>query len=68
LTRAILVPFISLVLQSCSFTDEPFGLFSISVQVIFSAAYSTDRNHVLAGSIQCGGSLWDVKNAERLFN
>ncbi|MFT4887809.1 MAG: WD40 repeat protein [Pseudohongiellaceae bacterium] len=68
MAKAILVSFISLVLQSCSFTDEPFGLFSTSVQGIFSAAYSADGNHVLAGSIQHGGSLWDVKNAERLFN
>jgi len=64
----MLVSFVSLVLQSCSFTDEPFGLFSTSVQGIFGAAYSTDGNHVLAGFIQYGGSLWDEKNAERLFN
>jgi len=68
LAKAILVSFISLVLQSCSFTDEPFGLFSTSVQGIFSAAYSTDGTHVLTGSLQHGGSLWDAKNAERLFN
>ncbi|MFT6092976.1 MAG: WD40 repeat protein [Pseudohongiellaceae bacterium] len=68
MAKVILVTFISLVLQSCSFTDEPSSLFSTSVQGIFSAAYSTDGNHVLAGSIQHGGSLWDVENAERLFN
>lgn len=59
---------LSLALQSCSFTDEPFAFFSTSVQGIFSAAYSADGSHVLAGSIQHGGSLWDAQNAERLFN
>jgi WD40 repeat protein len=71
LAKIILVPLMSLlflVLQSCSFTDEPFAFFSTSVQGIFSAAYSTDGSHLLAGSIQHGGSLWDTENAERLFN
>lgn len=57
-----------LVLQSCSFTDDPSAFFSTSVQGIFGAAYSSDGRHVLAGSIQHGGSLWDTENAERLFN
>lgn len=57
-----------LVLQSCSFTDDPSAFFSTSVQGIFGAAYSTDGRHVLAGSIQHGGSLWDTENTERLFN
>jgi WD40 repeat protein len=77
LAKAILAPIVrrlsllfllSLGLHSCSFTDEPLGFFSTSVQGIFSAAYSHDGNHVLAGSIQHGGSLWDTQNAERLFN
>ena len=71
MAKVILIPLMSLlflVLQSCSFTDEPFAFFSTSVQGIFSAAYSTDGGHVLAGSIQHGGSLWNTENAERLFN
>lgn len=71
MAKAILVSLISLLslgLQSCSFTDEPSAFFSTSVQGVFSAAYSTDGRHVLAGSIQHGGSLWDGQNAERLFN
>jgi len=71
LAKLILVPLMSLlflVLQSCSFTDDPSAFFSTSVQGIFGAAYSSDGRHVLAGSIQHGGSLWDTENAERLFN
>lgn len=71
MAKLILVPLMSLlflVLQSCSFTDDPSAFFSTSVQGIFGAAYSTDGRHVLAGSIQHGGSLWDTENAERLFN
>ena len=71
MAKLILVPLMSLlflVLQSCSFTDDPSAFFSTSVQGIFCAAYSSDGRHVLAGSIQHGGSLWDTENAERLFN
>ena len=71
MAKLILVPLMSLlflVLQSCSFTDDPSAFFSTSVQGIFGAAYSSDGRHVLAGSIQHGGSLWDTENAERLFN
>ena len=71
MAKLILVPLMSLlflVLQSCSFTDDPSAFFSTSVQGIFGAAYSTDGRHVLAGSIQHGGSLWDTENTERLFN
>ena len=71
MAKLILVPLMSLlflVLQSCSFTDDPSAFFSTSVQGIFGAAYSSDGRHVLAGSIQHGGSLWDTENTERLFN
>lgn len=66
--RLSLLLLLPLGLHSCSFSDEPQAFFSTSVQGVFSAAYSRDGSHVLAGSIQHGGSLWDTENAERLFN
>lgn len=68
LAKVILIFLLSVILQACFFTDEPRASFSSSVQGIFSSTYSADGSHVLVGSIQHGGSLWDAKNAERLFD
>lgn len=67
---ARLIPFLAAVFlfSACSLDDQPDATFAASVQGIFSAAYSANGDYAVIGSIQHGGSLWDVAQAERLFN
>ncbi|MFT6917206.1 MAG: WD40 repeat protein [Motiliproteus sp.] len=52
----------------CSYGDNPDSQSEIAVQGLYSAAVSSDGRYGIAGSIQHGGSLWDLQKEGRLFN
>ncbi|MFT5720233.1 MAG: WD40 repeat protein [Motiliproteus sp.] len=65
------VPLGSLVvilLAGCGYGDKPAKQSEMAVQGLYSAAVSRDGRYGIAGSIQHGGSLWDLQKAGRLFN
>ncbi|MEH6471817.1 MAG: hypothetical protein V7752_11250 [Halopseudomonas sp.] len=55
-------------LAGCSYGDKPANQVEYAVQGVYSAAVSADSRYGVVGSIQHGGSLWDLQRHERLFN
>ncbi|WP_246840922.1 WD40 repeat domain-containing protein [Hahella sp. CCB-MM4] len=46
----------------------PDKTFEVAVQGVLSAGIAGDASYTVIGSIQHGGSLWDVNRSERLYN
>lgn len=55
-------------LMGCSYGDKPASSVEVAVQGLYSAAVSADSRYGIVGSIQHGGSLWNLQSQERLFN
>lgn len=58
---------VSLSLAGCG-ADKPSDKREYAVQGIYSGALSNDSRYAVLGSIQHGGSLWDIRQHERLYN
>ena len=58
---------VSLSLVGCG-ADKPNDKREYAVQGIYSGAISNDSRYAVLGSIQHGGSLWDIRQHERLYN
>ncbi|MEH6651676.1 MAG: hypothetical protein V7707_16780 [Motiliproteus sp.] len=58
---------ISLLLAGCG-ADKPSDKREYAVQGIYSGAISNDSRYAVMGSVQHGGSLWDIRQHERLYN
>ena len=63
---AVLVFGISLV--GCGSDEPPIDTWEVASRGTFSAALSTDGKYLVIGSIMHGGSLWDLKSKERMYN
>ena len=57
-----------LALTSCSGGTPPESSFEYAVQGLYSAELSDDGSRAIVGSINHGGSLWQVSEKERQFN
>ena len=66
LSRLSLV--LAMIMLGGCFSDTPSASWETTVQGVYSADLSRDGNYAMVGSIQHGGSLWRVSDAERLFN
>ena len=66
--KALLLTVVITTLLGCSGGDKPATHFEYAIQGLYSAALSPDSRHAIVGSIQHGGSLWQVQGHERLFN
>ncbi|MEH6357936.1 MAG: PQQ-binding-like beta-propeller repeat protein [Pseudomonadales bacterium] len=55
-------------LAACDKAEPPTEQWESAVQGLYSAVLSNDGKYGIVGSIQHGGSLWDMKRKERLFN
>ena len=64
LTAALLC----LALSACEKGKAPNNTLEVAVQGIYSASISDDGKHAIIGSINHGGSLWDLDSGERTFN
>lgn len=58
----------ALLLTACSGGEAPTSTHEYALQGLYSASLSPQGDYAAIGSIQHGGSLWDTKNNERLFN
>jgi len=57
-----------LALAACDKAEKPTEQWESAVQGLYTAAQSNDGKFGIVGSIQHGGSLWDMTRKERLFN
>ncbi|WP_207060701.1 WD40 repeat domain-containing protein [Motiliproteus sp. SC1-56] len=64
---AALAAFLSLGLGGCG-VDSPDAQVEFAVQGAYSGTISPQSRYAFIGSIQHGGSLWDVQQRERLYN
>ncbi len=62
---ALLAP---LLLSACGSGDAPQSWHAYTAQGSYSATLSGDGHYAIIGSMQHGGSLWDVTKHERLFD
>jgi WD40 repeat protein len=60
--------FTAVLLSGCGYGDKPLQAYEYAVQGLYSAAISDDSRYAVVGSIQHGGSLWDLQHNERLYN
>ena len=58
----------ALLLAGCSQGESPSRVVEYAVQGAYSAAITTPARYAIIGSIQHGGSLWDLDRHERLYN
>lgn len=49
-------------------SGAPSEVFEVAVQGTYAGALNTEGQHALVGSIQHGGSLWNTRTQERLYN
>lgn len=59
---------VALLLSACSGGDSPSSTHEYALQGLYSAGFSSKGEYAAIGSIQHGGSLWDTRNNERLYN
>ena len=59
---------LSLLLTGCDSGSSPDKSWEVAVKGTYSAALSADSQLAIIGSITHGGSLWQAKRGERLFN
>lgn len=64
----IKILFLLTLIQLSACSDGPSTTLAIAKQGLLSAALSSDGSSALIGSIHHGGSFWDIKKKERLFN
>lgn len=58
----------ALLLTGCGTGDDPESWQEYTAQGIYSATLSPDGNHAIVGSTQHGGSYWDTRRHERLYD
>ena len=58
----------ALFLSGCEKATEPSSSWENAVQGLYTATLSKDGKYGIVGSINHGGSLWDMGSKERLFN
>lgn len=56
------------VISGCDNTTPPSASWEVAIQGLYSAAISRDSQYTAIGSIQHGGSLWDLEQRERLYD
>ncbi len=66
--RLLATAALCLTLSACDQGKAPHKTLEVAVQGIYSANISSDGSHAIIGSIQHGGSLWDLNRSERLYN
>jgi WD40 repeat protein len=66
LYRTLLLIIFGLALSACG--DRPDRAWQMTEQGAYSAALSLDARHALIGSIQHGGSLWQLEENARIYN
>jgi len=57
-----------LVTAGCNSYDQPATSWEVAVQGLYTGSISNDGQHAVVGSINHGGSLWDINQQARLFN
>jgi WD40 repeat protein len=65
--RFLATPLLGLLLTACD-SPPPSQSWENALQGTYSAAISNDGKFALIGSIYHGGSLWHIRNNERLYN
>ena len=70
MSRSFIAPLIlsCALLTACDSAEQPAASWESAVQGVYTAALSNDGAHGIVGSIQHGGSLWDMVKKERLYN
>lgn len=58
----------ALLLSACSGGDSPDDWHAYTSQGTDSASISADGRYAIVGSVVHGGSLWDIRNQERLYD
>lgn len=58
----------ALLLSACSSGDDPDSWHAYTSQGTYSATLAPDSRYAIVGSIRHGGSLWDVRLNERLYD
>lgn len=58
----------ALLLSACGSGDRPDSWHPYTSQGAYSAALSADGHYAITGSIRHGGSLWDTRRHERLYD
>lgn len=66
--RRLLALASGLLLSACGSGDAPHSAHAYTAQGSYSASLSPDSTRAVVGSIQHGGSLWDVNQHERLYD
>lgn len=64
--RTLITVLISLLLTACG--DKPNSQWETTAKGAYTASLSPDGQYALIGSVQHGGSLWRLKDGERLYN
>jgi len=65
LRQNILILFLCMLLSACG--DSPSKHIELTAQSAYASAISPDGQYALVGSILHGGSLWRIKDAEKLY-
>lgn len=68
LLRRFSILLLAALVAACDNADGPSDTWENAVQGLYTAAISYDGKQGIVGSIHHGGSLWDMKRKERLFN
>lgn len=55
-------------LIGCDNSTPPSANWKLAIKGVYSASISSDSKYVVIGSINHGGSLWDLQQKERLYN
>ncbi len=66
--RVLIGGFAILFLTACEKAAGPAVSWETAQQGLYAAALSNNSSHAVVGSIYHGGSLWDVRSRERLYN
>lgn len=66
--RALATACCALLLSACSSEDQPDSWHAYTHQGAYSATLSSDSHYALLGSVDHGGSLWDTRQHERLYD
>ena len=57
-----------LLLSACDNAEKPAASWETAAQGLYTATLSSDSNYAVVASIYHGGSLWDMRSKERLYN
>ena len=66
--RALIYLIFALVICACTSGDAPEVQWEMALQGVYSATLSSEGRNAVIGSVHHGGSFWQVKPKERLFD